>query len=68
MIEGAELNVYFENGENATLDLTPLQLKTILVALGLSFTSETSYRCISDQALPGIINLLQQKVKIITTE
>lgn len=65
MVESAELTIYFQNGQMTTLDLSPLQLKTIILALGLSFPDENSYRCISDKALPEIINFLQQKIKIV---
>ena len=65
MIESAELNIYFANGQMTTLDLSPLQLKTIVLALGISFPDESSYRCISDKALPAIIEHLQKKIKFI---
>ena len=68
MIEGAELSIYLQNGKMTTLDLSPMQLKTIVLALGLSFPDEDSYRCFSDKGLSEIINLLQKKIKIAPRE
>lgn len=65
MIESAELTIYLQDGQMTSLELSPMQLKTIILALGLSFQGETSYRCFSDKSLQEIINLLQQKIKII---
>lgn len=64
MIESAELNIYLQNGQMTTIDLSPLQLKTIVVALGLSFPDENSVACFSDKALPGIIEHLQKRIKV----
>lgn len=63
MIESAELNIYFANGQTMEVGLTALQLKTVMVALGLSFQDERYYSCIADKDLPAIIDYLQQKIK-----
>lgn len=65
MIEAAELTIYLQNGNQTTIELSPMQLKTIAVALGLSFQGDTSYRCISDQALPAVIEHLQKVIKVV---
>lgn len=64
MIESAELNVYFKNGEMTTIDLSPMQLKTIVVALGLSFPDENSVACFSDKSLTDIVDHLQNHIKL----
>ena len=64
MIESAELNIYFKNGEMTTIDLSPMQLKTIVVALGLSFPDEASVACFSDKSLNDIVDYLQKRIKI----
>lgn len=64
MVESAELNIYFKNGEMTTVDLSPLQLKTIVVALGLSFPDENSVNCFSDKSLANIVEYLQKHIKI----
>ena len=63
MIESAGLNIYFANGQNIEVGLTALQLKTVMVALGLSFHDERYYSCIADKDLPAIIDHLQQKIR-----
>lgn len=35
MIEGIELTVYMENGENISFDLTPTQTETVFKSLGI---------------------------------
>lgn len=64
MIESAELTIYLQDGQMTSLELSPMQLKTIILALGLSFQDETSYQCFSDKGLSTIIDLLQTRIKI----
>lgn len=68
MIESAELTIYLQDGQMTSLELSPMQLKTLILALGLSFQGETSYRCFSDKGLQEVIKLLQQKIKIAPRE
>lgn len=42
MIEGAELTVYVDGGENITIDLSPVQLAGIIKLLGIEYNATDS--------------------------
>ncbi len=41
MIEGIEINIYFQNGENISFDLSSTQTETIFKALGIQIDHVT---------------------------
>ncbi|MED0665623.1 hypothetical protein P4T04_04745 [Bacillus badius] len=41
MIEGIELTVYMQNGENISFDLTPIQAETVFKALGIQINEKS---------------------------
>ena len=53
-IEGAEINIYRDDGEMLSLDLSATQLQVIIKALGLRFQPD-SYTYFADNSLEEII-------------
>lgn len=51
MIKHAELTLYDENFDSIELELSPIQLKTIVQILGINFQNENSYNCHTDETL-----------------
>jgi len=56
MIEGAELTVYVNNGENITIDLSPVQLAGIVMLLGIEYnTANSAVTMFSDDTVKLLI-------------
>lgn len=51
MIEGIELNIYFENGGCIGVDLSPTQTEIIFKALGMRFIENNEIIMFSDNTL-----------------
>lgn len=51
MIEGIELNIYFEDGDGIAVDLSPTQVETIFKALGMKFIKDDRITMFSDNTL-----------------
>ncbi len=55
IIEGAEILIYFENGEQISVNLNDLQLLTVIKALGLNNFDDEGYEAYSKSLLEKII-------------
>ena len=51
MIKSAEITLYTDNFDTVELQLSPMQLKTIIQILGINFQNQNSYNCHSDETL-----------------
>ncbi len=67
IIEGAEIIIYFENGNQVCVNLNDLQLITIIKALGLDNFDEEGYEAYSknllERVIKGEINPFVDKIK-----
>ena len=67
-IEGVEVNIYFDDetndGQCSTIDLSPMQTKVMLAALGITNIGENTINCFSDEGLQKVLNLLRERIKI----
>lgn len=56
-IEGAEIIIYADTGEEISIELDPRQILVVGKALGLKFSDmdETSYSCFGPNALEQIL-------------
>lgn len=50
-ITDAFLEIEINNDDCWNLDLSPIQLKAIFLALGISFKGNNSYKCLSDESI-----------------
>ncbi len=52
MIDSAELTLYSKDGEQISIDLSPIQLSGIVKLLGINYDNKTdSYTMLSDESL-----------------
>lgn len=65
MIKNAELTLYDENFDSIELQLSPMQLKTIIQILGINFADEHSYNCHSDNTLKRLFEYDGNPLKLI---
>jgi hypothetical protein len=54
-IEGAELIVYYLNGDNINIDLSAKQIEAICKILGLKMNDDGTYACYSDNGLKNLM-------------
>lgn len=57
IIEGAELNVYTQYGEDFSVDLSPTQLFVLIKILGIELSDNKTFSCFSDETLKKLIKL-----------
>lgn len=57
MIEGAEITLYLKDGDNLSLDLSPLQLAAIIKLLGLRYDKiNDTWGMFSDESLQKLMD------------
>lgn len=63
-IEGAEITVYFDIGENISLDLSKTQLKAVLKLLGVKFKGLNVYYY-SDETLQRFLEMEKNPLRLV---
>lgn len=63
-IEGAEITVYFDIGENISLDLSEAQLKAVLKLLGVKFKGLNVYYY-SDDTLRRFMEMEKNPLRLV---
>ncbi len=65
-IEGIELNIYLDNGNNIDIELTQMQTKAIFKLLGFNFTNmeHNSYTAFSDDTIAQLFEMKGNPLKL----
>lgn len=63
-IEGAEITVYFDIGENISLDLNETQLKAVLKLLGVKINGLNVYYY-SDETLQRFLEMEKNPLRLV---
>lgn len=62
--EGAELTVYGSNGEEISIDLSPIQLNAVCRLLGIEYRGDGNISCYSDASVLKIVDATLGRFKL----
>lgn len=57
MIESVDLSIWFDDGNQTEIELSPMQTLMVLKILGIQPAGETYIKCYSDQTLQKFLDM-----------
>lgn len=64
MIESVDLSIWFDDGNQTEIELSPMQTLVVLKILGIKAASETHITCYSDKTLEQFLELKTNPLRL----